>query len=247
MPPRSPQQNPEAEEDNLTLEASSLCAEKEKNLRLRETGAKEQLNYPQQNLALPARAFDASTNRPDSPAQGNSIAHSSPEGTGTKYCPFCRQPNDTEFASCRKCSRAMDRPLPQKQSETPLHILTACLISIFLVIVFISTKSYNLFSRRSTLITGMIAGSLDGIKEQSEILRKDPRNYAALVNRARRYYLMCSFQDSVDDYTKAIEINPRVAELYRRRADAYDSLQQTDLARQDRALADKIGGFPSGR
>jgi tetratricopeptide (TPR) repeat protein len=74
------------------------------------------------------------------------------------------------------------------------------------------------------------------IKDTTNILRQNPRNYDALTRRGYAYFSLFKPKDAISDYTSALGILPS-AELYRKRADAYALDGQEELANKDRSTA----------
>ena len=60
-----------------------------------------------------------------------------------------------------------------------------------------------------------------------------PDSYVAYLNRGILYHLRGLYNNALDDFTRAIQLNPRVALLYRKRASLYYEMKQFDLASKD--------------
>jgi hypothetical protein len=50
--------------------------------------------------------------------------------------------------------------------------------------------------------------------------------------------------EAVEDYSALLVVYPRNASYFKRRADCYEAMGKHDLARTDRAQADKVTGRP---
>ena len=62
----------------------------------------------------------------------------------------------------------------------------------------------------------------------------------AYNNRGSAKANLKKYKEAIEDFDKAIEINPNFAEAYRGRARVKEILGDTEGARQDRKTADKI-------
>ncbi|KAJ2927404.1 hypothetical protein H1R20_g9695, partial [Candolleomyces eurysporus] len=64
------------------------------------------------------------------------------------------------------------------------------------------------------------------IRKFSEAIALDPRNAAFYGNRAACFYFLGRFHDVITDSQTALQLNPRYAKAWLRKADAHDALMQ---------------------
>ena len=64
-------------------------------------------------------------------------------------------------------------------------------------------------------------------------LRRDRKDYRYYLDLGNKYLAEMKYDEAVSAFTKAIAIEPKAAEAYEGRADAYVNLQEYDLARVD--------------
>ena len=67
----------------------------------------------------------------------------------------------------------------------------------------------------------------------TSVIKSDPRNDGAFVNRGIAYRRLGDFDRAIKDYDEAIRLNPRAADAYNNRGNAYRALDDLDRARRD--------------
>ncbi len=67
-----------------------------------------------------------------------------------------------------------------------------------------------------------------------------PMGESSEVKRISVYDILDQSEKAIEDYDKAIEIDPQYAEAYYNRGSAYDILGQSEQARQDYAKAEAL-------
>jgi tetratricopeptide (TPR) repeat protein len=78
------------------------------------------------------------------------------------------------------------------------------------------------------------------IRDYTEAIRWDPSIAWFFHDRGAARLQRQEHSRAVEDFTHALLLNPELEWAYRNRATAYDNLGQSDLARTDREMADKL-------
>jgi serine/threonine protein kinase/Flp pilus assembly protein TadD len=82
----------------------------------------------------------------------------------------------------------------------------------------------------------------DAISDCNEAMRIDPNNAIAYNNRGYAYIYTNQYATGIADYTEAIRLNPNYPAAYSNRAYAYQQIGETEKARADRAMTEKLLG-----
>lgn len=153
-------------------------------------------------------------------------------GPISKRCPKCNQVDITDFSDCRFCGTRYDWVRPQKHFDAGAFIRSP--ISVIILLYFLA-RGVDMLAQAG--IKHLASDARNTIAATTNTLKQDPNNYDALVKRGYAYYVLGKWDMAVNDYTAAIAVQPRLAEAYRKRADAYDAMSNSDTARKDRETA----------
>jgi len=75
-------------------------------------------------------------------------------------------------------------------------------------------------------------------KRQMDVLASDATNCDALLKLGQdHYYYLFDANAAIKDFNRVIELEPKKALAYRKRADAYELINRPDLAKKDRQMA----------
>jgi Flp pilus assembly protein TadD len=83
---------------------------------------------------------------------------------------------------------------------------------------------------------------VDAISDCNEAMRIDPNNAIAYNNRGYAYIYTNQYATGIADCTEAIRLNPNYPAAYSNRAYAYQQIGETEKARADRAMTEKLLG-----
>lgn len=162
-------------------------------------------------------------------------------GPRSKQCPRCSKKDITDFSTCRFCGTHYDF-VPQKQKNgfdlgqflRSRWGMRICFFTIIPLAIF----GRNLFM--GAAVRTVLTDSTSTISDTTIALRQNPRDCEALVKRGDAYMVVFRAKQAVDDYSSAIAIRPHSADLYRKRAAAYEALAKLEEARKDRQTADSF-------
>lgn len=74
----------------------------------------------------------------------------------------------------------------------------------------------------------------------------DPYNQEVQFNLGVAYLSMADFEQAINNFTRAIELNPGVADMYGNRAVAHAAIGEDDKSEADVAEAVRLGAPPDG-
>jgi tetratricopeptide (TPR) repeat protein len=160
----------------------------------------------------------------------------------SKKCVRCKKADYTEFSTCRYCGTRYDS-VPEKAERTgvdigalfrsPLFLLSICALTIFV--------GRPLTDRLTTDAAKQIMkDTRHSFRDANVNLNANPFDAKSLVKRAEANLTLCRPDSAVADYSAAIKIEPHSANLYRKRASAYEAWGKLTEAKKDRDKADSL-------
>jgi tetratricopeptide (TPR) repeat protein len=78
------------------------------------------------------------------------------------------------------------------------------------------------------------------ILDINKVIERNALDYEMFCVRAVEHTHMGKLKEALADYGKVIDMEPEYTPAYERRARVFDKLGKTDLARRDRATAEKL-------
>ncbi|HEY9678277.1 MAG TPA: hypothetical protein V6C76_09725 [Drouetiella sp.] len=156
----------------------------------------------------------------------------------------------TEFSTCRHCGHkyAENQQWTATDDGSKVGEFLRSPFNVLIGLVLLGT-AYHLVTKHSLddILGDSVAAVINygqkkesaDIRKYSEILNADPANLVAREKRADAYEELLNGRAAVADYTYAIDISP-TANLYRKRATAWDALGEYQKAKADMAEAKRL-------
>jgi tetratricopeptide (TPR) repeat protein len=127
---------------------------------------------------------------------------------------------------------------------------------IFVVTVFLAAAGLSQVGCQNSVLaaprdsqefTDSGGGQHHDASHYTKAIGQRPDDALAFVNLGKEKYRNGLFQAAVDDFTKAIEINPNYARAYESRAWAYYALKDYESAWSDVNSCRQLGGKPDSK
>jgi tetratricopeptide (TPR) repeat protein len=160
----------------------------------------------------------------------------------SKNCVRCKKTDQTEFSKCRYCGTRYDS-VPEKAESPGLDVGALLRSPVFLLSVCALTMFVGrpLTDRLTTdAARQVLKDTKHSLQDANVKLNATPFDVKSLTKRAEASLTLCRPDSAVADYSTAIEIEPKSAALYRKRASAYEAWGKHDEAKKDREKANSL-------